>query len=69
VIRGTTLVPFAEVKEGMTPEGLTLFLRSIWWYFRLRRYGPQLCVEVRPLPRLSDHDLQNQLDFVLAIMG
>ena len=69
VIRGTTLVPFAEVKEKMTSEGLTLFLRSVWWYFRLRRYGPQLCVEVRPLPRLSDHDLQNQLDFVLAIMG
>ncbi|MEZ4180120.1 MAG: hypothetical protein R3B41_01180 [Candidatus Doudnabacteria bacterium] len=45
------------------------FLRSVWWYFRLRRYQDQLCIEVRPLPRTSDCELKNQLAQVLEYCG
>ncbi len=34
VVQGTKLVPFAEVADLDIP----LFLRSIWWHFRLKRY-------------------------------
>lgn len=44
---------------------LSLFVRSIWWYFRLRRYGDRLCIEVRPLPRRSDDHFDAQLALVL----
>lgn len=46
---------------------IPLFLRSVWWYFRLRRYKNRLCVEVRPLPRRSDEQLRRQLENVLVV--
>lgn len=46
-----------------------LFVRSVWWYFRLRRYGNRLCIEVRPLARRSDNQLQKQLAFVLSTLN
>lgn len=65
VVCGTNLVPLAEVQDLNIP----LFLRSVWWYFRLRRYGPRLCIEVRPLPRSSDERLEGQLESVLSVMS
>lgn len=50
VVVGATLVPFAQA----TAVDIPLFLRSVWWYFRLRRYGRKLCIEVRPLARRND---------------
>lgn len=64
VVVGPKLVPYGGVAE----LDIQMFLRSIWWYFRLKRYGSTLCLEVRPLPRTSDEKLQGQLDFVLDIL-
>lgn len=68
VVRGTALVPFKEADLSSNGD-ITLFIRSVWWYFRLRRYRENLCIEVRPLPRRRDEKLQEQLDMVLEIMG
>lgn len=61
VIVNGQLVP--QQKAG--DYDITLFLRSIWWYFRLRRYGRRLCVEVRPLPRRHNYAIATQLAMVL----
>ncbi len=64
VVSGPRLIPYGIADELNIP----LFLRSVWWYFRLKRYGNALCIEVRPLPRLGDDKLQEQLDMVLNII-
>jgi hypothetical protein len=61
VVVGPRLVPFESVAEMDIP----LFLRSIWWYFRLKRYGKRLCIEVRPLARRDDGRIEEQLKTVL----
>ncbi len=33
-----------------------LFLRSVWWHYRLRRYGSKLAIEMRPFARRGDKD-------------
>lgn len=64
VVQGPRLVPFETVSNLDIP----LFLRSIWWYFRLKRYNNDLCIEVRPMPRLADEQIKNQLSMVLDIV-
>lgn len=64
VVRGARLVPYQDVSDLDIP----LYLRSIWWYFRLKRYGNALCIEVRPLARMSDEQFRYQLAMVLAII-
>lgn len=59
-VNGTRLASLAEMESFSIP----LFLRSVWWYYRLRRYSNQLCIEVRPLPRRSDEVLSQQLEMV-----
>jgi hypothetical protein len=61
VVQGARLVPYTHVNVLDVP----LYLRSIWWHFRLKRYGDALCVEVRPLARRSDAMFTHQLDAVL----
>lgn len=63
VVVGPTLVPIEQVRDMDIP----LFLRSVWWHFRLKRYGTKLCVEVRPIARGSDDELQVQFDKVMDI--
>ncbi|OGG49865.1 hypothetical protein A2763_01585 [Candidatus Kaiserbacteria bacterium RIFCSPHIGHO2_01_FULL_54_36] len=65
VVCGSTLVPYEQVPELDIP----LYLRSIWWYFRLRRYGNSLCIEIRPLPRRHDDVMQSQLELVLDTLS
>ncbi len=65
VVSGARLVPFSEVIDLDIP----LFLRSIWWYFRLKRYGNDLCVEIRPLPRRGDDAIGHQLEWVLSTIS
>ena len=65
VVNGDRLTSAREMKSFSIP----LFLRSVWWHFRLRRYGDRLCVEVRPLARNTDERLRVQLDTVLKIMS
>lgn len=64
-VQGPRLVPIDRVENLDIP----LYIRSIWWYFRLRRYGNRLCIEVRPLARRGDDRLQDQFSMVLDIMG
>ncbi len=64
VVQGSALVPHKKVEDLDIP----LFLRSVWWYFRLRRYGPRLCIEVRPLARRTDAHIQSQFDLVMDIL-
>lgn len=64
VVQGVDLVPFSNIPCVDIP----LYLRSVWWYFRLKRYGNALCVEVRPLARSKDQCFQEQLGKVLSIV-
>lgn len=64
-IDGSRLVPC----EHMQNFDIPLFLRSVWWYFRLRRYGNNLCIEVRPLGRYEDDRFEKQLMETLSIMA
>ena len=54
--------------DAMTVD-IPLFIRSVWWYFRLRRYGTQLCIEIRPFARCEDDDFVHQLSFVLDTLN
>lgn len=56
-------LPFDDVDS---PD-IELFLRSVWWHYRLRRYGDQLTVEIRPFGRdISFKELWERLSQVLA---
>jgi len=63
VVSDGKLVPFSEIDSS-----IDLFLRSVWWKFRLRRYKNNLCVEIRTFARRNDrqitYDLQTLLDIV-----
>lgn len=61
VVEGVRLVQFSDTVTLDIP----LYLRSIWWYFRLKRYGNALCIEVRPMARRKDECFQQQLEKVL----
>lgn len=65
--RYKVVTPNGLVDPGQVPDiNLGLYIRSIWWYFRLRRYDRKLCLEIRPLPRLSDSELSRQLSRVFS---
>jgi len=64
VVIGSKLVPCNQVTNLDVP----LYLRSIWWYFRLRRYDDSLCIEVRPFGRWSDDKLAEQMKLVFSIL-
>lgn len=65
VVSGPRLVPYADCPEINIP----LFLRSIWWHFRLKRYNNDLCIEVRPMPRRSDDHIKQQFETLLGIVS
>lgn len=65
VVRNSTLVPFLDIQNLDIP----LFIRSVWWHFRLKRYGSSLCIEVRPMARKDDESLRQQLEMVLDIVS
>jgi len=64
VVRGTHLVPYQDASDLDVP----LYLRSVWWHFRLKRYGNDLCIEVRPMARRTDDQFNLQLEKVLQIV-
>ncbi|MBV9159368.1 MAG: hypothetical protein JO019_02095 [Candidatus Kaiserbacteria bacterium] len=68
LIKAQRLVPFAEADLADTKE-IALFIRSVWWHFRLRRNGDQLCIEVRPIGRYPDDELEARLAFVCELVG
>jgi len=65
VVMGTSLVPVQQVKD----LDVDLHLRSVWWHFRLKRYGKSLCIEVRPMARRNDENISRQLQMVLDIVS
>jgi hypothetical protein len=45
-----------------------LFLRSVWWHYRLRRFGATMTVEIRPIARRSDEaNIQTCLEIVAQL--
>ncbi len=46
-----------------------LFLRSVWWHYRLRRYGETLAVEVRPIGRRTDDQIPQAWNMVAGAIG
>jgi hypothetical protein len=48
---------------------IELFLRSVWWHYRLRRYGNALTVEVRPFTRRPDGCFEFYWSKVAPIFG
>jgi hypothetical protein len=56
------LRPLSEVVDLDIP----MYLRSVWWHFRLKVYGDCLCIEVRPIGRRNDDQLEEQLDLVMS---
>lgn len=64
VVNNFQLVPFENIKKLNIP----LYLRSIWWHFRLKRYNDNLCIEARPIPRKKDNCLKQQLQKILDII-
>ena len=65
VVQGAQLIPYQAVSGLDIP----LYLRSIWWHFRLKRYGNDLCIEVRPMARRMDDQLIFQLGKVLQVFS
>ncbi len=64
VIQGSRFVTFPNASD----LDISLYLRSIWWHFRLKRYSNALCIEARPMARRADEQFQCQLDRVLEIV-
>lgn len=65
VVLNNKLVPHEEVMVLNIP----LFIRSVWWHFRLKRYGERLCIEIRPLPRGSNESIRAQFSLVQSIIN
>src|SRR3989344_1216732 len=65
VVIGPNLVPYNQVQDLDIP----LYLRSIWWYFRLRRYGNTLCIEIRPLRRAEDNMMLLYRHKIFELLG
>lgn len=60
IVDGNRLIPCTEENLVKIP----LFLRSVWWYFRLRRYNDRLCIEVRPNARGQDWEMEYRLSLI-----
>jgi len=65
VVLNNKLIPHEEVISPNIP----LFIRSVWWHFRLKRYGERLCIEIRPLPRGSNESIRDQFSMVHNIIN
>lgn len=64
VVLDSKLVPFDEAEQ----ENIDMFLRSVWWNFRLRRYSDRLCIEVRTLSRRDDGQILCDFNNLLSII-
>lgn len=47
---------------------IDLFLRSVWWHYRLRRYGDTLALEIRPFARRADVDIYRAVAIIAGIV-
>ena len=46
-----------------------MFLRSVWWHYRLRRYGNSMALEIRPMARRYDEDIREKWKLIADILG
>lgn len=53
---------------AVMPGDENMFLRSVWWHYRLRRYCNSLVLEIRPMARRSD-DFRNNWKRITDILG
>ncbi len=67
---GQICEPRQQISDlGDSREGLTVAVRNVWNYIRLRRYGNTLTVEIRPIARGTDSKIKEDLDVVRGIIG
>lgn len=60
-----------DIDRALTSSDFSLdsYLRSVWWHYRLRRFGDTLALEIRPIARRSDHSLAAQWNAVADVLG
>lgn len=54
---------------GRRTDATELFLRSVWWHYRLRRYGNTLAVECRPFARREDAAIIGTAQLIRIALG
>jgi hypothetical protein len=60
----------ARMSPAQTPDlDVNLFLRSVWWDYRLRRYDDNLAVEMRPFGRCADSQFPQVWNQVAQTIG
>ncbi len=47
---------------------IDLFLRSVWWWTRLRKRNGKLILEIRGFPRQSDKNIQDDLKLIKSFL-
>lgn len=62
-------VPCWSPVDGVSDLDIDLYLRSVWWHYRLRRYGSKLALEIRPFSRRNDADIPRQWELVRQALG
>ena len=50
--------PMRQHVDAVVDLNTDLFLRSVWWHYRLRRYDEILALEIRPFARRSDEAIR-----------
>jgi hypothetical protein len=61
--------PVRLAPQDVPDLNVDLYLRSIWWHYRLRRYGNSLCIELRPFPRQQDENIPGVWKYVEAVIN
>lgn len=56
---------FAQTED---PD-IDLFLRSVWWYTRMRVRGGNLVMEIRNVPRFEDEAIEREWDVIKGIVS
>ena len=57
-------VPFIETEN---PD-IELYLRSVWWYSRLRKRNDLLVLEIRNIPRRTNNLIKEEWDKIKKIL-
>ena len=61
--------PIGRPITKVADADIELFLRSIWWHYRLRRYDHTLAVEIRPFARRKDEGFSQLWRLVAAAIN
>jgi hypothetical protein len=61
--------PTSALVHQVSRLDIELYLRSVWWHYRLRRYNDTLAVEIRPFGRRGDDCIQSYWNRVAPVFG